>query len=231
MTLTYRPGDLPEDGSVDVRHWQLFAKRLRKRLGPFRFLHVGEYGEENYRPHYHACLFGQDFSADRKVFKSVGKSKTFTSKTLEETWGLGFTTLGLLSWESAAYVARYCMKKATGIDEGDRLRRIDLDTGEEYFVRPEYVTMSRRPGLAAEWYKRFKGDVFPDDFVVHDGKKLRVPKFYDRMLESEDPQLLETLKRKRVDAAFARRADSSVERLKVREDVMCGRVGRLAREV
>lgn len=231
VTLTYRPEDVPVDGSVDVRHWQKFAKRLRKRVGPFRFLHVGEYGEENFRPHYHACIFGQDFAEDRRVFSRRGSNETFTSETLESTWGFGFTTLGRLTWQSAAYVARYCMKKATGVDVGDRLRRIDLETGEEYYVKPEYNTMSRRPGLAADWYRRFKADVFPDDYVVHNGEKLRVPAFYDRILEKEDPALLVELKRKRKDAAFARRADCSVERLAVREEVMEARLSRLGREV
>ena len=144
ITLTYRPEDLPADGSVDVRHWQLFAKRLRKRLGPFRFLHVGEYGETNYRPHYHACIFGQDFSADRVLTKEVGDSKHYTSPTLESVWGHGYTHIGLLTMTSAAYVSRYCVKKLTGPQGKESRRRIDTDTGEEYFVRPEYLTMSRR---------------------------------------------------------------------------------------
>jgi len=220
ITLTYRPEDVPADGSVDVRHWQLFAKRLRKKLGPFRFFHVGEYGEQNYRPHYHACLFGIDFAADRVLVKDGGKNKLFISETLESTWGLGFTTIGLLTMQSAAYVARYCIKKATGPAGREKYRRIDTSTGEEYFVRPEYLTMSRRPGLAAGWYDRFKGDVFPSDFCVADGKKLRPPKFYDARLEAEDPGVFASVKAKRVDYAFSRRSEGTYERLRVREQVL-----------
>lgn len=231
VTLTYRPADVPADGSVDVRHWQLFAKRLRKKLGPFRFFHVGEYGEQNYRPHYHACLFGIDFAADRVLVKEHDDDKLFTSETLESTWGLGFTTIGLLTMKSAAYVARYCIKKATGPAGREKYRRIDVETGEEYHVRPEYLTMSRRPGLGAGWYDLFSADVFPDDECVADGKKLRPPRYYDGLLEKADPGLFASIKEKRVDHAFKRRSDFTPERLDVRERVLEARLSRLVRSV
>ncbi len=231
ITLTYRPEDVPTDGSVDVTHWQKFAKRLRKRVGPFRFFHVGEYGDENYRPHYHACVFGLDFSGDRLLVKEEGENKTFTSETLESVWGLGFTMLGMLTQKSAAYVARYCLKKATGELGREKYRRIDVETGEEYHVRPEYVTMSRRPGLGSGWYEKFRDDVYPDDSVVHDGRFHRPPKYYDGLLEREDPQLLASLKSKRRDFAFGRKDNATPERLLVRENVLEARLSHLRRSV
>ncbi len=42
ITLTYAPEFLPKDGSLQVRHFQLFMKRLRKRFGSgIRFFHCG----------------------------------------------------------------------------------------------------------------------------------------------------------------------------------------------
>lgn len=231
VTLTYRPEDVPTDGSVDVTHWQKFAKRLRKRVGPFRFFHVGEYGDENYRPHYHACIFGLDFSDDRRLVKDEAGNKTFLSETLEDVWGLGFTTLGLLTQQSAAYVARYCIKKATGELGKEKYRRIDLETGEEYHVKPEYVTMSRRPGLASGWYEKFSSDVYPEDSVVHDGRHHRPPKFYDKRLEVDDPSLFASIKSKRRDFAFSRIDDATPERLLVREEVLQARLGHLRRSI
>lgn len=231
ITLTYRPKDLPVDGSLDVRHWQLFAKRLRKKLGPFRFLHCGEYGDTNFRPHYHACIFGLDFSHDRQLFKKQGPNETFVSADLEETWGLGFATVGHLTWQSAAYVARYVMKKATGDLAKERYRRLDLETGEETYVKPEYITMSRRPGLAAEWFRTYKPDVFPSDEVVHDGKRHRPPKFYDNLHEREDPQAHETIKAKRRERVAARAKDYTPERLKTREKVAEARLSQLRRPI
>lgn len=236
ITLTYNQENVPRDGSVKVEHWQKFAKRLRKRLGPFRFLHCGEYGETNYRPHYHALLFGQDFHHDRKLWKSTGANETFTSETLEETWGHGFTTVGHLTWQSAAYVSRYVMKKATKphSDESaseyvERYGRLDEETGEFWCVKPEYITMSRRPGLAAQWYEKYKSDVYPSDEVVHDGRKHRPPKYYDNLLEAENPQRHESIKHKR--RGKVDYANNTPDRLKVREAVLNARLTQLQRKL
>lgn len=45
ITLTYNDGDLQGRKSLDMREFQLFMKRLRKKYGKVRFLHCGEYGE------------------------------------------------------------------------------------------------------------------------------------------------------------------------------------------
>ncbi len=233
VTLTYRPEDVPADGSLNVTDWQKFAKRVRRELGPFRFLQCGEYGERNFRPHHHACVFGLDFGRSDWVpwKKNASGDVVYTSEKLEEKWQKGFCTIGELTWQSAAYVARYCMKKATGELAKERYRRIDLETGEEYFVKPEYITMSRRPGLAAEWFEKFKDDVYPDDFVVHAGKKQRVPKFYDDMLDREDPEELARLRAKRKDAVYRRKEELGYERLRVREEVHLARLSRLRRDL
>lgn len=231
VTLTYRPEDVPADGGLDVRHWQLFAKRMRKAGLPFRFLHAGEYGDVSFRPHYHACIFGQDFGQDRRVWRRKGEHVLYSSQLLEELWGLGFCTVGALSYQTAAYVARYTLKKVSGPLKRERYRRIDVETGEEYFVRPEYATMSRRPGIGADWYEKFKGDVFPDDEVVHQGKRHGVPSFYRKRLEAADPVLALSLKAARL-AAFAKRsAECSPERLRVREKVASAGLGVLQREL
>lgn len=219
VTLTYRPekrvdeetGEvygLPDDGSLNVRHWQLFAKRLRKSGQSFRYLHCGEYGGVNYRPHYHALLFGVDFHEDRTTWREQGSSVLYTSARLEALWGHGFVSIGALTRESAQYVARYTLKKVSGPLVKERYRRIDLATGEEYFVRPEYATMSRRPGLGAGWYEKFKGDVFPDDEVIHEGKRYGVPDFYFKRLESEDPDSHAVLKASRSTRMLEARAAS-----------------------
>lgn len=61
--------------------------------------------------------------------------------------------------------------------------------------------MSRRPGIGAGWYKKFKGDVYPrDEVVIRGGRIVRPPRFYDDRLEKEDPKLREKLGRARVRA-------------------------------
>lgn len=216
ITLTYSPQCVPADGGLVVKHWQDFAKRLRRRLGSFRFFHCGEYGEVNFRPHYHACIFGQDFSGDRTVVRDDGEYKTYLSPLLDSVWGKGFCTVGNLTYESAAYVARYVMKKATGAKSSEVYGRVDSETGEYFEVRPPYITMSRRPGIGSEWFDKFAGDVYPEDEVVYDGKRFRPPRFYDSKLPEDE---LEGLKAKRVREALRRSSELTPERLKARESV------------
>lgn len=229
ITLTYDQDHLPEDLSVNVRHWQLFAKRLRKAYGPFRYLHCGEYGDHNYRPHYHACLFGIDFSKDRVLWKKDGANESFVSPALNEIWGQGFTTLGHLTKQSAAYVARYVMKKVTGPMAEEHYRRLDHATGEEWSVKPEYVTMSRRPGLGREWLAKFKNDVYPDDEVIQDGERHRPPRFYDYVLEAEDPELLERIKEKRREAIS--KEEFTPDRLDAKEQIHNSKINQLKRNL
>lgn len=229
ITLTYNQEHVPKDGGLVVKHWQDFAKRARHEFGPFRFFHCGEYGDKNFRPHYHACLFGIDFP-DQEPFQKTGDRTTYTSPSLDEKWGMGFCTVGEMNFESAAYVARYCMKKATGKHAKNRYFRIDLDTGDAYFVKPEYITMSRRPGLGANWLKQFASDVYPSDFIIHEGKKHRPPKFYDKRKEAEDPQEYEGIAKKRRDHVTSS-GDYTEERLKTKELIQRERLKRLQREI
>jgi len=229
VTLTYDRENLPGDLGLDVRHWQLFAKRLRKKCGPFRFFHCGEYGDENLRPHYHALLFGLDFGADRVLWKEDSeKRKTYLSPLLSERWSYGFTTVADLTWQSAAYVARYVVKKATGPLASEVYSRLNPETGEVWEVKPPYTTMSRRPGIGSDWFSKYKGDVFPGDFVVHDGRKFRPPSFYDKRLPEAE---LEVVKQTRKRRAAAHVAEQVPDRLRVRERIMEAKAERLCRSV
>lgn len=182
ITLTYNDENLPKDGSVDVREWQLFMKKLRNIKSGVRFFHCGEYGAELGRPHYHACLFNYDFP-DRELFSTRGDTKIYTSSLLDGLWGKGFCTVGDVSFQSAAYVARYVMKKVYGDEAVDHYRG----------RKPEYITMSRKPGIGHDYYRKFKSDMFPRDYVVHDGKRLTVPRYYAKLLEKDDVDTFETV--------------------------------------
>lgn len=230
VTLTYDGENLPSDGGLRVSDWQKFAKRLRKAVGPFRFFHCGEYGDVSLRPHYHACLFGVDFSADRVLIRRApgGESNLYFSSLLSRTWGAGHCSVGDLTYESAAYVARYVLKKITGPERQSAYSRIDARTGEVVEVSPPYVTMSRRPGVGSTWFEKFRGDVYPGDLVVHKGRKFRPPRFYDSRLPAEE---LEVYKAKRVAKAAARSDDVTPQRLEVREFVAGARLSALRRSL
>lgn len=232
ITLTYDNAHLPSDGSLNVRHFQLFMKRLRKRFGDgIRFFHCGEYGSSFGRPHYHAILFNFDFS-DKVLWKVSNGQKLFRSSSLESLWTFGYSSVGSCTFESAAYVARYIMKKVTGNDALFHYSDIDFDTGEILNSRKsEYTTMSRRPGIASDWFDKFKSDVFPHDLVVLRNKKFRPPKFYDSKYELLYPNEMEVVKRKRKLDSKSRKEDNTPDRLEVKRKIKEIQLSYLVRNV
>ncbi len=216
VTLTYDSQNLPSTGGLVLKHWQTFAKRLRHKAGPFRFYHCGEYGDDTGRPHYHALLFGLDFRADRKHHKTLRGNPLYTSETLTDTWGKGHCVIGELTYESAAYVARYCMKKVNGKKAEAHYQTVDTRTGEVHQVKPEYTTMSRRPGIGKTWFDKYASDVFPSDEVIVNGKSARPPRYYDTQLDSAE---LDRIKVKRRAQARPHRDNNTPERLLIRQTI------------
>lgn len=218
ITLTLNNDNLPDDWSLNKKIFQKFMKRLRKKFGPkIRYYHCGEYGDEFGRPHYHACLFNHDFS-DRRFFKmSRSGFPLYRSEDLESLWKFGHSTVADMSFESAAYVARYCMKKINGPSSFEHyVNYVDLSTGEYVLRQREYSTMSRRPGIANAWYEANKSDVYPKDSVSLRGKVFRPPAYFDRLFEHEYPDDYELLKKKRSINVYKQ---ETLARLKVIEEV------------
>lgn len=221
LTLTYDNEYLPEGGSLHKPDFQKFMKRLRKRFPGhvIRYFQCGEYGEKTSRPHYHACLFNFDFE-DKIHFKTVNENRYYTSSLLSELWPMGHHVLGDVSFDSAAYVARYIMKKITG------------DKAEAHYQgkEPEYTTMSRRPGIATGWFEKYQTDIYPSDFIVLNGTKMRVPKFYDNILDRLYPHELQTLKARRKKALLPHEEDLTSRRLFDRETCQIERAKLLTRD-
>lgn len=210
--------------SLNHNDWQLFAKRLRKKCGPFRFYMAGEYGEKFSRPHYHAILFGIGF-ADRIPDRTNRQGQwLYTSKLLDSIWGNGYATIGDVSFESAAYVARYVMKKITGNMADDHYKRVDPHTGEIYWLLPEYNRMSLKPGIGKNWYLKYQTDVTNDDKVIIKGQAMRPPKYYDKILALTNPELHEETRITRFQTAMLHQEDITPERLATREQVTKARL-------
>lgn len=234
LTLTFSPEELRKRDnpwSLDVKDFQKFMKRLRKKYGNgIRFFHCGEYGDINNRPHYHACIFNHDFE-DKVFWKMAGDNRLYISDSLSELWPYGFSTIGDVTFKSAAYVARYIMKKVTGSLADNHYVWCDEDTGELFDLKPEYTTMSRRPGIGKEWFDKFSSDVYPDDFVVVNGKKVRPPKYYDRILEEMFPINHEEVKQEREIRGRLYAENNTEERLQVREKVQLAKASKLPRNL
>lgn len=222
ITLTFAPTSLEEreqPDSLDIRDFQNFMKRLRKKYGGgIRYFHCGEYGEHYGRPHYHACLFNFDFP-DKLPWKEANGNMLYISPSLQQIWPHGFSTIGDVTFESAAYVARYIMKKVTG----------DQAEGHYGDRKPEYTSMSRRPGIGSTWFDQFKSDVYPSDFIVLNGRKMRTPKYYDKLLDHIDPYELDYIKEQRLIKGAKWDDNNTPERLAVRERCQKLRLERLKR--
>lgn len=195
LTLTYNDEHLPIDGSLRPRDMVLFLKRLRKKFAPetVRFFQCGEYGDINKRPHHHVIIFGIDFP-DKKPISRRKKNLTYSSEILQELWPFGFSCIGELTFDSACYTARYILKKQTG-----------KFAKEHYGERlPEYITMSRKPGIGKDFYESFKEDLYNyDKCVVHNKFICRPPRYYDKLYESSHSEHFAQLKRARKLRALA----------------------------
>lgn len=245
ITLTYAPEHLPMHGSLFLPHFQQFMKCLRHAISPdrVRFFHCGEYGEENQRPHYHAILFGINFPDKTPLSVNQKTGETlYTSQMLSGLWPHGFATTGTVTFNSAAYVARYIMKKHKG-DKAEQNYMVEgpdgishnPETGEIDFLKPEYTTMSRRPGIGKTWFEKYWTDVYPNDQVVikvkDKYKTYPPPRYYDKLLEAMNPGLFADIQVKRFDEAQLRQEDNTPERLAVREFLLKERTRRLIRPI
>lgn len=225
VTLTYARDFMPAGESLDHRDFQLFMKRVRKKFGrkTVRFYMCGEYGPLNQRPHYHACLFNVAFREDRvPAGKSASGAVFYDSKELSDLWKFGRCSVQDLTPETASYCARYIMKKVLGQDA-------DKHYGSR---RPDYAAMSLKPGIGAGWYSKYAGsDVFPQDYVVEDGIKRPVPKYYDKLLKRSKLQVRDDIEFARSERAKLSAVDNTAERRLVREIVHEAKVSTLTRNV
>lgn len=184
ITLTYDEKNCPR--SLNVEDFQLFMKRLRNVFLPkkIRFYHAAEYGTRTNRPHHHACLFNCDFY-DKKIACDRQDKPIYNSESLTKIWGKGHTSISDLNFNTARYVAKYVTKKITG------------DMAESHYNgrKPEFSTMSRKPGIGTAWIKQYLDDVYPNDYVVaNKGVKYSPPKFYDKYLDNLDQDMLKEIK-------------------------------------
>ena len=236
VTLTYDDARLPEgfDGrSLNRRHLQLFLKRLRDfsvrtRGRGFRFYGCGEYGERFGRPHYHLCLFDFEFK-DKVFFRStdVG-NRVFQSERLDQLWPYGRCEIGSVTYESAGYVARYCLKKITGDAAKEHYHYLDAE-GRSCYRVPEFPAMSLKPGIGVPWLEKFSSDVYNGDFVVVGRAKLKPPRRYDLSFELVDPDRMDAINRDRRRRNHVSRseriAESTFDRFATKQEVSLAKLG------
>lgn len=234
LTLTYSDEHVPSTMSLDYRDFQLFMKRLRKRFGSVRFYMCGEYGEQFLRPHFHACLFGLDFPDKVWHHRVPSGFDIYTSKELQALWPFGFSSIGDVTFESAAYVARYVTKKVTGARAAAHYSYVDLSTGELVQRTPEFTRMSLKAprdslpntpgGIGGPWIKRYTSDVYTTDKVIVRGVECKPPRYYDNFLKSTDPFASEYLEFLRYSKVKECAEHNTPGRLAAREQVAAARL-------
>lgn len=217
LTLTYNDSHLPPNRFLDysrpvrfmrdLRAWHTYyCKTHSLPWSSIRSFGCAEYGAKYARPHYHLCLFGFDFP-DKIPFHSSSSHKLYTSPILSSLWPDGFSLIGSLTFESAAYVARYVTKKISGKMAPSHYETPDSLTGELLQRPPERsICVSSRPALGKSWFQQFSSDVYPSDEVIVRGHPSLPPKYYDRLLEVANPELYAKVKSDRKRTALENRA-------------------------
>lgn len=221
ITLTYDNEHLPENRTLDKkdlrRFWDLLRKKEQGYEGrewkgkteyPIRYFSCGEYGPKTGRPHYHAGVFNW-IPKDLKPYKqNQCGDMLYTSKSLKNIWGRGFVIIGLMTYESACYIARYTTKKLRNrnwdaIEEEITKNSSEITSKEEkikmrknilksmYCERlPEFTEASRKGGIGIDYWEKNKESILKNKgiYIKIKGKvKLkRIPSLFIQKLRNED---------------------------------------------
>ncbi len=186
---TLRPKDLKDFlnnlNTNQTRHYEMHT----------RYYSCGEYGDKRGRPHYHAILFNTHIPDLTLAEKSHKGEVQWTSDYIQKLWGKGIIRIGSVTWDSAGYVARYVMKKQKG--QGAKIY-------EELGIEPEFVRMSRRPGIARDYYEENKDNIYKYDEIILNkrGKALAVrpARYFDKLYDVENHETMEEIKQRRKEA-------------------------------
>ena len=103
----------------------------------------------------------------------------YTSDILFEAWQKGFVTVSRFSWRGAAYTASYVEKKRDG-----RLRCEYEGVG----LTPEKCRMSRRPGIAYDYYMEHYDELWKNNGLsvsrdVNSSGHLGLPRYFRKLAE------------------------------------------------
>ena len=152
ITLTYDKNPI----TLNPEDTRNFIRRLREKKGKnLKYFLVGEYGGKFERPHYHALIFGYDFGFNKykKYIDSKTEERTnayeledshaITSTELDDIWSHGFTSVGELTFDSAAYCAQYATKKVNGSHADEYYETLIEETGEIIHRHPEFMRQSK----------------------------------------------------------------------------------------
>lgn len=189
----------PDDITRFINSLRKHLERDKNHQG-IKYFYAGEYGETTKRPHYHMIIMNcpldikqfYDFHIDER------KKLHWKSTEIEKYWPEGMIDIGEVEFASAAYVARYCMKKLT--DETNK--KIYWEQGKI----PEFVRMSRRPGIGKQYFLENMESIYDTDEIIvknfhGDQMKVKPPKAWDKEFKKAHPEQWFKIQRSRKEAA------------------------------
>lgn len=232
VTATYSPEHLPADGELVEAEAQRFIdtvrKSLRRKYGRewrLRYVYCAERGGTTGRAHFHFIFWGLPLE-DRKPHKRSGEHELYSSAWLDRLWGKGFCLSGPVTPGACEYVAAYTVQSSMGRVAAPTV--LDPATGELRELRRPYARYSTHPGIGAEFFDKYGDQIRPgNDYVVINGVKRGVPRYFLERMKASRPEDADALLERRVDAACdpATRWNRTPERLRVREVCLAGKLG------
>jgi len=171
------------------RHWE-----YKYKWNGIRFYACGEYGDKRGRPHYHIILFNCPIYDLKSIRKSDKGQLLWNSAEIEKIWGQGLTAIGEVTWDSAAYTARYVMKKIKGPEKD----KIYDDIG----IIPEFTLMSRKPGIGKNYFDEHADEIYKyDEMLVQTRQKViraKPARYYDKLFDLSNPTRMAEIKEERL---------------------------------
>ena len=202
ITLTYDDINVPRVRAPDgeevltllPKDLQDFLKRLRRyqdyhKSNKIRFYAVGEYGSNTHRPHYHIIVFGLKLDDLKEIGRNKSGNLLHDSPTVRDIWNAGLTEVDELTWESAAYCARYTTKK---------LGKAETDFYQQHGLVPEFSRMSLKPAIGWQYFDDHKKEIYDFDEIhistVKGGRTVKPPRYYDQKFDDICPAEMQEVK-------------------------------------
>lgn len=187
ITLTYDDDHISNlDYSLNYDLYSLnfddmtdFIKKLRNKFRDVEidYFYSGEYGDSSFRPHFHLIVFNLPLD-DLEFWKIDNQgAPIYTSELIHKLWNKGICSVSNFAWLNAAYTAGYVEKKRDG-------RALSEYTAVG--LTPEGCRMSRRPGIAYDYYMQHYPELWKNNGLsvsrlVNSSGKLGIPRYFRKL--------------------------------------------------
>lgn len=160
-----------------------FIKKLRNKFRDCEidYFYSGEYGDNSFRPHFHMIIYNLPLD-DLEFWKLDNFGcPIYTSELIHSLWTKGICSISSFAWLNAAYTASYVEKKRDG-------RALVEYTAVG--LTPEACRMSRRPGLAYDYYLENYESIWKNNGLnvsrsVNSSGHLGIPRYFRKLAEDK----------------------------------------------